>query len=119
MKEILMEIQFHFNSITGMRIGQIQSIVGLTTILSKYEVSLNPNYETKVSMASMILCPEDGVKLYFKKIDETSWFLKNLSASCSVELKFYSLVKKNCAHFVWKKFQKILLTPKWTITLIW
>ncbi|XP_014230874.1 cytochrome P450 6k1-like isoform X1 [Trichogramma pretiosum] len=52
----------------GMRMGQLQSVVGLATILNNYEVALNSQYVTKISKKSMILAPENGIRLDFKRI---------------------------------------------------
>ncbi|XP_001599460.2 cytochrome P450 6k1 [Nasonia vitripennis] len=52
----------------GMRIGQLETMVGLITILSEYEVSLNPQHITELNVRALFLAPADGIKLYFQRI---------------------------------------------------
>lgn len=53
----------------GMRTGLLQTMVGLITILSKYRVSLNPEYKNETSKTAIFLAPEnEGINLYFEKL---------------------------------------------------
>ncbi|XP_014234525.2 cytochrome P450 6k1-like [Trichogramma pretiosum] len=51
----------------GQRTGQLQTMVGLITILRDYEVSQNTNYKNEVSKRAIFLAPADGVHIYVKK----------------------------------------------------
>lgn len=46
----------------------LQTAVGLVKILSDYEVSVNPQYQTKVSERAVFTTPANGIHLLFKKI---------------------------------------------------
>ncbi|KAK0170714.1 hypothetical protein PV328_008527 [Microctonus aethiopoides] len=52
----------------GSRVGMLQTAVGLVKILSDYEVSINPQYQTKVSERAVFTTPANGIHLLFKKI---------------------------------------------------
>lgn len=60
-------LYFLFFSI-GMRMGQVQTLTGLITILNEYQVTLNPKYKNELSMRSMLLAPEDGIRLFFTRL---------------------------------------------------
>lgn len=51
----------------GMRTGQLQTMVGLITILRGYEVSQNKNYKNELSKRAIFTAPADGVHIYVKK----------------------------------------------------
>ncbi|CAB0038375.1 unnamed protein product [Trichogramma brassicae] len=51
----------------GQRTGQLQTMVGLITILREYEVSENPSYKNEVSKRAIFTAPANGVHIYVKK----------------------------------------------------
>ncbi|KAJ8681697.1 hypothetical protein QAD02_017489 [Eretmocerus hayati] len=51
----------------GMRIGTLQTVVGLITILSEYEVLPDPNYENGVSKRAIFTAPAGGLHLRLKR----------------------------------------------------
>ena len=55
-----------------MRAGLLQVTVCLVSILSKYKVSLNPNYGNEISKTAIFLAPtEEGINLFFEKLSES------------------------------------------------
>ena len=51
-----------------MRLGTLQTMVGLITILKEYEVSLNPKYKNEISKRAIFTAPKpEGVHLLFKR----------------------------------------------------
>nr|UEN71143.1 cytochrome P450 4AV17 [Meteorus pulchricornis] len=52
----------------GLRVGMLQTAVGLVKIVQDYEVSVNPQYQARVSTRSIFTTPADGIHLFFKKL---------------------------------------------------
>ncbi|XP_011298218.1 cytochrome P450 6k1 [Fopius arisanus] len=55
----------------GMRVGSLQTAVGLIRMLQNYRFSVNPSHEARVCRRGIFLKPEDGVHLYYEKISNS------------------------------------------------
>ena len=52
----------------GMRLGMLQSMMGVITILKDYEVSLDPTYKCDIDIRNVFISPPDGFRLIFTKL---------------------------------------------------
>lgn len=52
----------------GLRLGMLQSMMGVITILKDYEVSLDPTYKCDIDVHNVFISPPDGFRLIFTKL---------------------------------------------------
>ncbi|XP_063982821.1 cytochrome P450 6k1-like [Diachasmimorpha longicaudata] len=52
----------------GMRIGMMQTAVGLITMLKNYRFSIDPSHENRVHKQAIFIAPENGVHLRVEKL---------------------------------------------------
>lgn len=55
-------------ALLGMRLGQLQTAMGLISILQDYEVTLNPEWPCSQDPKSVFTIPLDGFKLNLRKM---------------------------------------------------
>ncbi|XP_053599163.1 cytochrome P450 6k1-like [Microplitis demolitor] len=53
----------------ALRVGMLQTAVGLVRILQDYQVTVNPKYKTEINTRNIFTTPANGIHLYFKKIN--------------------------------------------------